>query len=86
METRLSNLAFRLWVARRCGDKSATARRIDIERARADLKRLLRSGWCPRYRVQREEINRRQRRALRENVHLFNKVKVFTLTAYVKKW
>lgn len=86
MATRLSNLAFRLWMARRCGDKSATARRIDVERARADLKRLLRAGWCPRYRVQREGLNRRQRRALRENVHLFNKVKVFTLTVYVKKW
>jgi hypothetical protein len=86
METRLSDLAFRLWVARRGSDKSATARRIDVERAQGDLKRVLRAGWSPRYRVQREELNRRQKRAASNGVDLFNKVKVFTLTAYLKKW
>lgn len=86
MKTRLSDLALRLWVARRCGDKSATARRIDVERARADLKRVLRAGWCPRYRVQREELNRRQRRAASDGVQLFHKAEISSIPAFVKKW
>ena len=86
METRLSDLALRLWVARRCGDKSATARRIDVERARADLKRVLRAGWCPRYRVQREELNRRQKRAASDGVQLFYKADIFSIPTFVKKW
>jgi hypothetical protein len=86
MKTRLSDLGFGLWVARCCGDKSATARRIDVERARADLKRLLRAGWCPRHRVQREELNRRQKRAANEGADLFYRVDVFSFTAFVKKW
>lgn len=86
MGTRLSDLAFRLWVARCCGDKSATARRIDVERARIDIRRVLRAGWCPRYRVQREELNRRQKRAASDGVQLFYKAEIFSIPAFVKKW
>jgi hypothetical protein len=86
MKTRLSDLGFGLWVARCCGDKSDTARRIDVERARIDIRRALRAGWCPRYRVQREELNRRQKRAASDGVQLFYKADIFSIPVFVKKW
>lgn len=86
MKTRLSDLGFGLWIARCCGDKSATARRIDVERARIDIRRALRAGWCPRCRGQREELNRRQKRAASDGVQLFYKADIFSIPVFAKKW
>ena len=83
----LKDASLRLFFARCCGQKTPTERRRDVEIARGELKRAVRRWrWIGMHEPQREFLNRRQRRAQREGVKLWNLAYPFGIEVAQRKW